>query len=151
MRRTAPTGPLTPKLIKHFAVATVVLTGLLAMFSSGEDWGAQAQIGAVEANNQLLMTEAKQLGSRHLAAKLKVRPGAAAPSFGDEAGPELGGGDTPRYIVHQPVVRNGGLTPAGGAQLKNGKTRSQSAPTAQEIARITANSARRSGQAVASD
>ena len=151
MRRTATTGPLSPKLIKHFAMATVALTGLLAVFASGEDWGPQAQVKAVEAKNQLLTTEAEKLGTRKLAAKLKVREGRAAAAFADEAGSEFGGGDAPQYILRQPVTGDGVPAPAGEAQLKDAKARGRSAPTAQEIADITANSARRSGQAGESD
>ena len=73
MRRAAPTGPLSPKLLKHFAAVTVGLTALLALFSSGADWGAPAQIGAVEAKNQLLTTEAERLGARRVAARINIR------------------------------------------------------------------------------
>ena len=44
--RSAKTA-LSPKLLKHFAAATVVLTALLAVLVSGADWGAQAQVDAV--------------------------------------------------------------------------------------------------------
>ena len=175
MRRAITTGPLSPKLIKHFAIATVVLTGLLAMFASGEDWGAQAQIGSVEAKNQLAATEAEKVGTKKIAAKLRVKDGPAAPAFGDDEGYDFGaygGGDAPPQTSPQPapmmdnprayspglphppsalVAVNGVPAPVGAAQLKSAKARSQSGPTAQDIADITANSARRSGQAEGAD
>lgn len=174
MRRAITTGPLSPKLIKHFATATVVLTGLLAMFASGEDWGAQAQIGSVEAKNQLAATEAEKVGTKKLAAKLRVKDGPAAPAFGDDEGYDFGayGDDALRQTSPQPaptmvnprasspglphppsalVAVNGVPAPVGAAQLKSAKALSQSGPTAQDIADITANSARRSGQAEGAD
>ena len=171
MRRTAPTGPLSPKLIKHFAVATVALTGLLAIFASGEDWGAQAQIGAVQENNQVLTAEAEQLGTRRLAAKLKVMPGPSRMGFDEDPGTDFGdraNDDAPQPAPQQPGRARGnrsapppGLASAPDAtmtvnsapppaedQLPNtAKIRAKSTPTAQQIADITANSARRSGQA----
>ena len=172
MRRTAPTGPLSPQLIKHFAITTVVLTGLLAVFASGEDWGAQAQIGAVGAHNQLLKTEADQVGPRRLAAKLIVRPGPARLGFDDDPPydfGERGNNSAPQPAPHQPMqalgdhsatspelpnttpIDNGGSAPTADPLLKNPKARAQGVPTAQEIADITAHSARRSGQAGGAD
>ena len=175
MRRAISTGPLSPKLIKHSAIATVALTGLLAIFASGEDWGAQAQIGTVEAKNQLAATEAERFGSKKLAAKLRVKDGPAASAFGDDEGHDFGaygGGDSPQKPSPEPALTmdnsrayspglpnppsaiaavNGAPAPVGAAQLKSAKARSQSGPTAQDIADITANSARRSGQAGGAD
>ena len=175
MRRTAPAGPLTPKLIKHFAVATVVLTGLLALFSSGEDWGAQAQIGAVAANNQVLATQTERLGPRRLATTIAVRPGPTHGGFEEDPGVdfgERGSNSAPQAKADQSVQSRGnhnappvGLADAPGATLEvNGraspadellqrtaKTGKKTAPTAQELAEITANSASRSGQAGAPD
>lgn len=78
MRRTAPTLPVPPKLLKHFAAATIVITLLLAVFASGEDWGAEAQLKAVESKNQLLKSEVEKLGSTKLVNKLKLANGAGA-------------------------------------------------------------------------
>lgn len=175
MRRAAPTGPLSPKLLKHFAAVTVGLTALLAVFASGEDWGAHAQIGAVEAKNNLLTTEAERLGARRVAARINIREGARRPEFGDETGYDFGerGGDSaPPTKPQQPAqsVANFGAAPTGlagpsggikvingvpsmanAAQLKIAKTRGQSVPTAQEMEQITASSARRSGQPATPD
>ncbi len=83
MRRTAPTLPISPQLLKHFAIATLVLTGLIAMFASGEEWGAQAQLKAVDAKNKLVRTETEKLGTRKLANVLKIS-NAPHRSFADE-------------------------------------------------------------------
>ena len=91
MRRATPLGPISPKLLKHFAAATVVLTGLLALFASGEDWGAQTQFEAVEAKNQLVATEAEKLGTKRLTAKLKVAPQLGGSGFGDDGGGDFSG------------------------------------------------------------
>ena len=84
MRRATPLGPLSPKLLTHFAAAALVLTALLALFASGEEWGAQAQIKAVDAKNQLVATEAEKLGTKKLVSKLEVSKEAPADSFGDD-------------------------------------------------------------------
>ena len=175
MRRTAPTGPLSPQLIKHFAMATVALTGLLAIFASDADWGAQAQIGAVEANNQLLTAEAERLGTRHLAAKLVVRPGPSHRGFDEDPGydfGERGSTSAPQPVLQTSVrardshsapplgladlpgateVVNSGPSPADDSRLQTAKTGKKAAPTAQELAEMTANSARRSGQSGEAD
>ena len=170
MRRPAPTGPLSPKLIKHFAAVTIALTGLLAMFASGEDWGARAQIGSVNANNQVLMAEAEQLGARPLAARIKIQPGPSRGGFDAEPSYDFGeggGNSGPAPAPQQPVhTRNNhstpplglasspdttmtvisGPTPAEDPLQTKAKNRPKSVPTAQQMSEITANSARRSGQ-----
>ncbi len=40
MRRAAPTLPVTPTMLRHFAVVTVLATAALAMFASGENTSA---------------------------------------------------------------------------------------------------------------
>ena len=175
MRRTPPAGPLTPKLIKHFAVATVVLIGLLAMVSSGEDWGTRAQIAAVEANNQVRKSEAEQVGPRRLAARIAVRPGPIHAGFNEDPGldfGERGSYSEPQAGLDQPVqprgnpgapplgladapgatqVVIGGASSIGGRVLKTAKPSVKTGPTAQDLAEMTANSARRSGQSGAPD
>lgn len=93
MRRAAPTLAISPKLLKHFAAATVTITLLLALFATDEDWGARAQIEANQANTQLAAAEAEKLGTKKIASKLKDNrpPGGG---FGtDEGGGGGGGGD----------------------------------------------------------
>ena len=93
MRRTAPTLSISPKLLKHFAAATIVITLLLALFASDEDWGARAQIEAAQTKNQLAATEAERLGTGKLASKLKVRTNTGGGFGADEGGgPPVDGG-----------------------------------------------------------
>ena len=170
MRRTAPTGSLSSKLIKHFAVATVALTGLLAIFASDADWGSQSQTRSARMNSQLDASVAVQLETEPLAGKLKVRPGPGGGSFepdpsydfgdgggnsamqpappqpglavDDHSAPPLGLADAPDTTM----TVDGGTSPTQDPLLNKAKVRAKSAPTAQQSADITANSARRSGQ-----
>lgn len=170
MARRTNTPALSPKLLKHFAAATVVLTALLAIFASGEDWGAQAQVQAVEAKNQLAATEAEKLGTKKVATTLKVANNVGAASFGDDEGGSFGGGGSgggyappvqPRPMAAP--VRPGQRKPKSqwstdpldpskppnppGSEQEPVDTHPSAPPTpsAQDIARITASSAHRSG------
>ena len=175
MRRTAPAGPLTPKLIKHFAVATVAVTGLLAMFSSGEDWGAGAQTRADSVNNQVPVTQTEQLGAPRLANTIAIRPGPSHGGFDEDPGSDFGeraSNSTPQAKADQSVqprgnhsapplgladapeatvVVNGGASTADNPSQRTAKTSGRAAPTAQELTEMTANSARRSGQSGEAD
>ena len=73
MRRQAPTLPVSPQQLKHFAFATVVITGLLALFAGGEDAGLAAQIEATQAKNEMVAAEQQKLGTKKLKAHLNVR------------------------------------------------------------------------------
>ena len=167
MRRRTTKQTLSPNLLKHFAAATVALTALLAIFASGEEWGAQAQVSAIEAKNQLATTEAEKLGSRKVATTLKIANNVGAASFGDDDGGNFGGGggyaqpapQLPPAIPGRPSLRKpvsqlnaNPLDPAkppqppGSAQEPaQPQPAAPPAPTAQDIANITASSARRSG------
>ena len=173
MRRVIATGPLSPKLVKHFAMATVGLTGLLALFTSDQDWGAKAQIGAVETQNRVITAEADKLGARRLAARLIIKKDPAPAEFGEETGYDFGGsGGAPRHEPEQSapaldspsalppelphtsgatVIVTNSSAPAGDLPFKKSKARNQTAPTAQEAADIAANSARRSGHSIGAD
>lgn len=77
MRRPQPELPISPKVLKHFAIVTVVLTALLALFVNGEDSQIAAEIKARETKNQLIAAEADKLGTKKLSAALgmqKARP-----------------------------------------------------------------------------
>ena len=126
MRRTKPLGPLSPKLLKHFAAATVVLTATLAMFASGERWGAQAQIEAVAAKNQLATTEAEKFGTKKLAAKLKVSSDVTAAGFvndnpgdfgGDSGGGGGGAGNPSGQVARQRSPQSSEAPAAPGASM----------------------------------
>lgn len=94
MRRVKPSAGLSPQQLKHFAVAAVTITLLLALFASGEDWGASAQVKAVEAKNRMVEAEAQKLGTRKITSSMAVnRP--VDTGFGEVAGPSaigVGGG-----------------------------------------------------------
>lgn len=168
MARRTNTPALSPKLLKHFAAATVVLTTLLAIFASGEDWGAQAQVQAVEAKNQLADTEAEKLGTKKVATTLKVANSIGAARFGDDETGNFGGGGggyAPPVQPQQAVapVRPGQRkaksrwssdpldptkppqAPGSGQETAEPHSSAPPAPTAQDFANITASSARRSG------
>lgn len=169
MRRAAPTLAISPKLLKHFAAATVTITLLLALFATDEDWGARAQLEANQAKNQLAAAEAEKLGTKKLASKLKVRE-APGGGFGtDEGGGSGGGGDwTPRkpqsqlerpslrtHGIPQLEQRPGATVTVTGMDLEDArqpdprkrkrKTGEQFRPNAEQIDQIKVNSRQRTG------
>lgn len=73
MRRPVPTVPISPQQLKHFAAATVAITGLLAMFASGEGGGLSDDLQARAAQNKLAQTEASKLGTTQLKAHVKLK------------------------------------------------------------------------------
>ncbi|MCC6925792.1 hypothetical protein [Novosphingobium sp.] len=119
MRRAAPTLAISPKLLKHFAAVTVVLTILLAIFASDEDWGAEAQLEAAQAKNQLIAKEAEKFGAKKLASSLKVREADRGTGFGsDEGGEGGGGGGWKRSARPAPEVSGPRQGPRGVPQLE---------------------------------
>lgn len=168
MRRAAPTLAISPKLLKHFAAATVTITLLLALFATDEDWGARAQLEANETKNQLAAAEAEKLGTKKLASKLKVREPSGG-GFGTDEGGGGGGGSwsPPKASANseRPNLRTTGipqLEQRPGATLtvtgvdledaleqdprkrkhKNGE---QFRPNSEQIEKIKANSRQRTG------
>ena len=168
MRRRSATTALSPQLLKHFAAAAVVLTAVLAVFASGEDWGAQAQVKAVEAKNQLASAEAEKLGTKRVASTLKIANGSAGASFGDDEGGDFGGvgggysraaprpGPDLQQSTGSPWAASAGTgmmppPPGKRAEPVKAKPAPANTPSPDEIAQITARSAQRSGQAGADD
>lgn len=169
MRRAAPTLPVSPKLLKHFAAATVTLTLLLALFATDEDWGARAQLEANEAKTQLAAAEAEKLGTKKLASKLKVREPSGG-GFGSDEGGGGGGGGTwypnksaasserPNLRttgIPQLEQRPGATLSVSGMDLEDAlqqdprkrkrKTGEQFRPNSEQIEKIKANSRQRTG------
>lgn len=169
MRRAAPTLAISPKLLKHFAAATVTITFLLALFATDEDWGAKAQLEANQTKNRLAAAEAEKLGTKKIASKLKDNrpPGGG---FGtDEGGGGGGGGEwkprNPGGTGERPSLRNTGipqLEQRPGATLtvtgmdledalqpdprkRKRKTGEQFRPNSEQIQQIKANSRQRTG------
>jgi hypothetical protein len=168
MRRAAPTPAVSPKLLKHFAAATIVITLLLALFATDEDWGARAQIEANASKNQLAAAETEQLGTKRIASNLKVRGNTGGGGFGSDEGGDFGGGGGGGSWQSRPAkpeaggrVTYGPNTPAIGlgAEEMPGRDRSKikrkprhvekPKPDATQIEQILGNSRRRSGSATA--
>lgn len=168
MRRAAPTLAVSPKLLKHFAAATVTITLLLALFATDEDWGARAQLEANETRNQLAAAEAEKLGPKKLASKLKVREPSGG-GFGTDEGGGGGGGtwypNKSAASAERPNLRTTGipqLEQRPGATLtvtgvdledalqqdprkRKHKTGEQFRPNSEQIEKIKANSRQRTG------
>jgi hypothetical protein len=90
MRRAAPSMPISPKLLKHFAAATVVLTAILAMFADGSTTEAVAE---QVKQNELKKAQVDMVGSHRLAkSNLHVKKGVSTVPVGDDSGPSDGGG-----------------------------------------------------------
>lgn len=106
MRRSAPTLPVSPQQLKHFAAATVAITVLLALFAGGDADGLGAELEAREARNQLIEAETTKLGTKQLKANLKLKDGrksqATFSDSGDGADPSAewgaGGGGSGRVF-----------------------------------------------------
>ena len=71
MRRPAPTVQLSPQVIRQFALITLIVTALLAMFADGENSELAAAIKAREAQTQLEKTQASKLGAAKFKAAMK--------------------------------------------------------------------------------
>ena len=181
MRRAPAIAPLSPSLIKHFAFATVALTGLLAVFASSEDWGAAAQIKTVDDRNQLEITEVKKFGAKKLATKIEFRDGGPPPEFSSEVSFEYRHQYGPTYVPRSqaPVAASGyaaapayaaSATVRPAADSRDGptdappipgiaakplpiKTRPEEAPlpTAEQIAALKARAIERSAGGASSD
>jgi hypothetical protein len=92
MRRAAPTIPVSPKLLKHFAAVTIVLTGALAMFADEGSRSAIADgIESQQDYNEARAIEATKLGPRKLVSGLKDNRRTMG-FGGEEAGPSGGSG-----------------------------------------------------------
>lgn len=83
--------PLSSKRLKQFAGVTLVVTGLVALFANGEAAQMQAEVQAREARNELLANEAERLGTRKVAASMKVK--SSMGGWGGETSGDSGGGE----------------------------------------------------------
>ena len=67
MRRAAPAVGFSPKLLRHFAIVTVVITSCIAMFADGENRQALADtVHTQQVRNSARLAENEKLGSRAL-------------------------------------------------------------------------------------
>lgn len=164
MRRVAPSAGLSPKLIKHFAIGTVSVTALLALFASDADWGARAQLDAAADQNQLATTEAEKLGKKRVIAKLKIRrdSGGGMSMGGDSGGGGGGGGLDPEPPSdYTATPQTAGLTQAELARAAAGQGRERykgqpkqeikRKPTEEELAAMLEASRQRSGSTSSDD
>ena len=181
MRRRSATTALSPKLLKHFAAAAVTVTVLLAVFASGADWGVQAQVKAVEAKNQLASTEAEKFGTKRIGNTVRIANSVRMASFGDDGGGggDLGDGGgggggsggaggvslaptAPRMATLPQPPAAAPLTaatvpgmppPMPGNSPAPGKAMPTPAkyPSTEDVDRMTASSAQRSGAATADE
>lgn len=117
MRRAKTSAGISPQQLKHFAIAAVVLTCLLALFASGEDWGARAQVDAVEAKNKLVEEQTERVGTKKLLNSVAVRAPESAAGFGDDAGPGAMGGGGGGGSMDMPAVVPGPRGTGGIAPL----------------------------------
>lgn len=174
MRRPVQSLPISPKLLKHFAAVTVVLTALIALFAGGEQSQIAQELAEREARNKLAQTEAETVGSREVADEAPRRsagswgsagqddPGFSSGSTdpnpppmmasngpkGRQIGPGLG---RPAYLTPPP-----GPVPGGNAATMRGIERDRdddtrpdprepTSPTADQAAALLQSSLARSG------
>jgi len=162
MRRQAPNLPISPKLLKHFAIATVVITGLLALFAGGDGGDVGAKIEQRAAQTELARAEPASLGRKTISNTLAVRPGTDLSGDFDSDGRmagtgDLGGGrigpptqahpDRPALPAYAPPP---GLLARPGATVSRtgmigAKPRKPFHPNAEQQAAILRKSAERSG------
>lgn len=90
MRRPAPTLPISPSLLKHFAAATLAITVCIALFADGGASEAAADQVKAKETKQAEVDMAKS--RKQTQQGLKVRSGGPVPVEGGE-GPD-GGGET---------------------------------------------------------
>ncbi len=168
MRRAAPSAGLSPQLIKHFAIGTVSVTALLALFASDADWGAQAQLDAAADQNQLATAEAEKLGKKKVLSKLKIRKASGSGmSMGGDSGSGGGGGGGGGGFDPEPpsdytaTPQTAGLTQAELARAAAGQGRERykgqpkkeikRKPTEEELAAMLEASRQRSGSTSSDD
>jgi len=93
MRRAAPSLPISPRLLKHFAAATLAIATCIAIFADGRTTEAVAE---TVKKNELRKTEVDMVGSRReVFSGMKVNTGSRMPA--DDPGPSDTGGDSSFY------------------------------------------------------
>jgi len=104
MRRAAPSLPISPRLLKHFAAATLAITTCIAIFADGRTTEAVAE---TVKKNELKKAQVDAAGARNSVFKgMKVKSGTGM-SY-DDPGPDIGGGGAGSYYdgpVMQPQFR----------------------------------------------
>lgn len=151
MRRAAPSLPISPRLLKHFAAATLALTTCIAIFADGRTTEAVAE---TVKKNELKKAQVDALGARKQVFKgMKVKTGGM--SYADP-GPGVGGGDSSYYegpVIQPQYLGQGGQRVLRPEDLLPGNERAKKAReaarpkqlTPEELAKLQESSRLRSG------
>lgn len=154
MRRAAQTMPISPRLLKHFAAATLALTTCIAIFADGSTTEAVAE---TLKKNELRKTEVDMgVSRRQVFSGMKVNTGNRMPA--DDPGPADAGGDSSFY--QEPSTRPSSAMPGSqqsarpedflpGGELAK-KARDAAKPrslTPQELQKLQETSRARTGSA----
>ncbi|MBS0481198.1 MAG: hypothetical protein JSR96_03430 [Proteobacteria bacterium] len=81
MRRQSQVKSLPPELLRQFAIITLIITAVIAMFANGEQAKIKAMVEAREAKSRLATAEAEKLGKRKLGAAFKDTSERSGPGF----------------------------------------------------------------------
>lgn len=110
MRRTSRHTPISSNNLKHFAAGTVAVTGLLALFTLGDDDSLANQIQDASNKNTLANAEHANAGSRKIENRIRIRTEKRG-SFGSDEGEglsvggEMGSGGMPAGEGGKPASR----------------------------------------------
>lgn len=154
MRRAAPSLPISPRLLKHFAAATLAITTCIAIFADGRTTEAVAE---TVRKNELKKAQLNATSARNSVFKgLKVQSGVG---FADaDPGPERGGDggagsyyDGPviqpqfRALPSQAAARPEDLLPGNERARKAREAARPKQPTPEQLAQLQESSRLRSG------
>jgi hypothetical protein len=174
MSRRSPGPSLSPQLLKHFAVATLAITAIIALFADGEGQNSLGQAVAVQEHlaEQTVVDAARHRAKPVMALNTRIRDARRSyvPLAGDDDGNDGaygqpmdgsgggGGGSAPRRYVPisapQPIGPNGGapdqaaIPGQGSAALdprQAPRRGPQQQPTSRDLEQLQSASLRRSG------
>jgi hypothetical protein len=119
MRRAAPTIPVTPVMLRHFAVVTVAITGCIAMFADGENREfIEDQLKARQAKTMAMRADAQKGSKLKTVGGLRIAKGtkldnSSNDSPGPASAPDTGGSFYPDASYAEMAQQ----APAGAAGL----------------------------------
>lgn len=154
MRRAAQTLPISPRLLKHFAAATLAITTCIAIFADGSTTEAVAE---TVKKNELRKAEVDMTGSRRqVFSGMKVNTGNRMPA--DDPGPGDTGGDSSFYqgpttgpssamLGSQQSARPEDFLPGGELAKKARDAAKPRSLTPQELQKLQESSRARTGSA----
>lgn len=125
MARVMPTSTISPKMFQHFAVITVVITGMLAMFADGE--GREALEATVEKHQ-----------ARAEADRIEQEKGKSSNSMGRGKGEVAGTFGADEGIPSTPRVRRVKRNPPSGRYQVTALGKVPPTMTREEYEEITA-------------